>query len=73
MALGLTLFPGIVHVLQAVLTDSGIAMGAFYAGFYPSLLDLGTKGIVAWCIACGPYMVYEVYGLVRGSRGGEQR
>jgi|GEM_PF-4768462 len=68
MVFGLTLFPGMVHILQGIFTDSDIALGAFYAGFYPSLLDMGTKGIVAWCIACAPYTVHEIYMLVRGGR-----
>lgn len=67
MVFGLTLFPGIVHILQGIFTGSDIAVRAFYADFYPSLLDMGTKGILAWCIACAPYMVYEIYMLIRGS------
>jgi hypothetical protein len=68
MVFGLTVFPGMVHILQGIFTDSDISVRAFYAGFYPSLLDMGTQGIIAWCIACGPYMVHEIYGLVRGRR-----
>ena len=72
MVFGLTLFPGMVHIVQGIFTDSDIAVRAFYAGFYPSLLDMGTQGIIAWCIVCGPYMVHEIYGLVRGWRADQK-
>ena len=68
MVFGLTLFPGMVHIVQGIFTDADIAIKAFYAEFYPSLLDMGTKGVIAWCIACAPYMVHEIYGLARGRR-----
>ncbi|BBO86550.1 hypothetical protein DSCO28_71160 [Desulfosarcina ovata subsp. sediminis] len=62
---GLTLFPAVVYGLKALLIDSPATFSDDLASFYRSLLDMGWDGMVAWGIACGPYMVYEIILLVR--------
>jgi hypothetical protein len=62
---GLTLFPAVVYGLKALFVDSSTTISGYYVSFYRSLMDMGRDGMVAWGIACGPYMVYEIVLLVR--------
>ncbi|MGD9161471.1 MAG: hypothetical protein PVG39_23865 [Desulfobacteraceae bacterium] len=70
MIFGLTLFPVVVHWLKKLFMDSSCTILDYYEYFYSSLLDMGMDGMVAWGIACGPYMVYEIALLVRGVKAG---
>jgi hypothetical protein len=40
-------------------------MAALYSNSYKLLLDTGKDGLFAWCIVSTPYMVYEVYLLIK--------
>jgi len=62
---GLTLFPAVVYGLKALFIDSPSIFSDDFASFYHSLMDMGWDGMMAWGIACGPYMVYEIVLLVR--------
>ena len=65
MIFGLTLFPAIVHGMKDLFVDFSGTIFGFYSWFYRSLLDMAKDGMIAWGIACGPYMVYEIVLLVR--------
>jgi hypothetical protein len=66
MVFGLTLFPGIFYFVGKVFITSSKTIFDFYSYFYGSLLDMGQDGLIAWGIACGPYLLYEAYLLLQG-------
>ena len=66
MIFGLTLFPGMIYIVGKIFITSSNAISDFYSYFYGSLLDMGQDGLIVWGIACGPYLVYEGYLLVKG-------
>ena len=65
---GFSLFPGIVFLVTKVLFDSPTTMSLYYAKFYRSLLDLGMDGLYSWSVACAPYIVYDIYLLIKSYR-----
>jgi hypothetical protein len=71
---GLTLFPAVFYGLKALFIGSPGTFSGDFASFYRSLMDMGRDGMVAWGIACGPYMAYEIVLLVRSfsSRSGDR-
>ena len=65
---GFSIFPGIVFLITNVLFDSPTTLSLYYAKFYKSLLNLGMDGLYSWTIACAPYIVYDIYLLIKNYR-----
>jgi hypothetical protein len=66
MLFGLTLFPGFIHFMGKTFAPAPENVLDFYVYFYHSLLDMGQDGIIVWLIACGPYICYELFVLMKG-------
>ena len=65
---GFVFLPGIIFLMESIFNSPTKTMPAFYTNFYKSLLYTGKDGLLAWCIVCAPYMVYEVYLLIKKFR-----
>jgi len=66
--LGFSLFPGIIFLISKILFETQTAISDSYSKFYGSLLNFGTDGLISWGIGCTPYMVYDIYFLIRSYR-----
>jgi len=62
---GFVFLPGIIFLIEYISNPSTKTISAFYSNFYRLLLDTGKDGFFAWCIVSAPYMVYEVYLLIK--------
>jgi hypothetical protein len=62
---GFVFLPGIIFLIEYISKPPAITIPAFYSNFYRLLLDTGKDGLFAWCIVSAPYMVYEVYLLIK--------
>ena len=65
---GFSLFAGIVFLIGKIFFAESTTISAFYTKFYGSLLDFGVDGLFSWCIACAPYIAYDVYLLRKNYR-----
>ena len=65
---GFSLFPGIVFLVSKIFFAQSTTISAFYTKFYSSLLDLGIDGLFSWCIACAPYLAYDICLLIKTYR-----
>ena len=62
---GFVFLPGIIILIEYIFNSPTKIMPALYWDFYKLLLDMGKDGLFAWCIVSAPYMVYEVYLLIK--------
>jgi len=65
IVLGFAFLPGIIFLIEFIFNSPTKTIAAFYSNSYKLLLDTGKDGLVAWCIVSTPYMVYEVYLLIK--------
>ncbi len=65
MIFGLSFFPAVIYFILKIFSSTPEGISGYYSHFYKSLLDMGMDGFTAWMIACGPYMVYEIYLLFK--------
>jgi hypothetical protein len=62
---GFAFLPGIFFLIEFIFNSPTKTMAAFNSNSYKLLLDTGKDGLFAWCIVSTPYMVYEVYLLIK--------
>lgn len=68
---GFTIFPAVVYWAGKLLFSSGQTLSEYYSTtIYGSLSDWGMDGMIAWGIVCVPYIVYDIFLLIKDFRGG---
>ena len=68
LVLGFTLFPAIVYWGEELLFPTSQTLSEFYGKIYGSLMDWGMDGMFAWCVVCTPYLVFDIYLIVKDLR-----
>ena len=70
LVLGFTIFPAVAYWVGQLLFPSGQNLSEFYAiTIYGSLMDWGIDGMFAWGVICIPYLVYDVFLLIKDFKG----
>ena len=65
---GFSIFPIFIFLISKIVFSESITISAFYTKFYGSLLDFGVDGFYSWCIACTPYLAYDICLLIKNYR-----
>ena len=68
LVFGFSLFPAMVFWGEELLFPSNQTVSEFYSKIYGALMDWGMDGMFAWCVVCTPYLVYDIYLIVRDFR-----
>lgn len=68
LVFGFTLFPALVFFGKALFFSSSETISDYYAKTYGALMDWGMDGMLAWCVVCAPYLVYDIYLIVNDFR-----
>lgn len=65
---GFTLFPALVFYGKALLFPSSETISDYYAKIYGALMDWSMDGMLAWCVVCTPYLIYDICLIVKDFR-----
>ena len=68
LIIGFALFPAVVFWGEELLFPSSQTLSEFYGKIYGTLMDWGMDGLFAWCVVCTPYLVYDIYLIVKDLR-----